>query len=84
MTMTQDSVHRQPGEADARERRHRTVAVGDVLVRRDDGGYGIFNYRGERVFDVLLASAAEAARLAADIVSPWRGRVQVEDPGSRA
>ncbi|BCS32434.1 hypothetical protein TBR22_A16480 [Luteitalea sp. TBR-22] len=58
--------------------------MGDVLVRRDDGGYGIFNYRGERVMDALLGSPAEAAQLAADIVSPWRGRVQIDDSGTGA
>jgi hypothetical protein len=54
------------------------VPVGDVVVRRDDGGYGIFNYRGERVLDSPLRTAHDAERLAAEIVSPWKGRVRVD------
>ena len=41
-------------------------------------GYGIFNYRGERVLDLPMRTANEAERLAAEIVSPWKGRVRVE------
>ena len=54
------------------------VPVGDVVVRRDDAGYGIFNYRGERVLDLPMRTANEAERLAAEIVSPWKGRVRVD------
>ena len=54
------------------------VPVGDVVVRRDDAGYGIFNYRGERVLDLPMRTAHEAERLAAEIVSPWKGRVRVD------
>jgi hypothetical protein len=57
-----------------------SVPVGDVLISRDDLGYGIFNYRGERVLDLPLRSSAEAARLAEEIVAPWHGHVCM-DPG---
>lgn len=53
------------------------LPVGDVLVRQDDAGYGIFNYRGEPVLDAPLHTMAEATRLATEIVSPWRGRVRL-------
>ena len=55
------------------------LAVGDVLVRRDEPGYGIFNYRGESVLELPVPTSAEAARLAAEIVSPWGGRVRIDD-----
>ena len=58
------------------------VPVGDVVVRKDATGYGIFNYRGERVLDAPMRTSSEAERLAAEIVSPWQGRVRF-DPGSR-
>jgi hypothetical protein len=51
-----------------------------VLIRRDEAGYGIFNYRGERVLELPVRTSAEAERLAAEIVSPWRGHVCVDDP----
>jgi hypothetical protein len=54
------------------------VPVGDVVVRQDESGYGIFNYRGERILERALATVAEAQRLAADIVSPWQGRVHID------
>jgi hypothetical protein len=57
-----------------------TLLVGDVCVRRDDTGFGIFNYRGERVLEEPVDSCAEAARLAREIVAPWQGRVLVDDP----
>ena len=55
------------------------VSVGDVLIRRDESGYGIFNYRGERVLELPLRTPAEAVRLAAEIVSPWHGRVRIDE-----
>ena len=55
-----------------------TLAVGDVLIRRDDTGYGIFNYRGEPVLELPVRTADEAARLAAEIVAPWHGGVRVD------
>ena len=55
------------------------VSVGDVLIRRVESGYGIFNYRGERVLELPLRTPAEAARLAAEIVSPWQGRVRIDE-----
>ena len=58
------------------------VAVGDVVIRREESGYGIFNYRGERVLDQPMRTAGEAERLAAEIVAPWQGRVRF-DSGSR-
>jgi len=58
------------------------VAVGDVVIRRDESGYGIFNYRGERVLDQPMLTAGEAERLAEVIVAPWQGRVRF-DSGSR-
>ena len=58
------------------------VAVGDVTIRREESGYGIFNYRGERVLEQPLRTASDAERLAAEIVSPWQGRVRFEN-GSR-
>lgn len=58
------------------------VLVGDVVVRRDESGFGIYNYRGERVLDLPMRTASEAERLAAEIVSPWHGRVSV-DTGER-
>lgn len=54
------------------------LPVGDVVIRRDDTGYGIFNYRGERVLELPVRTSAEAARLAADIVSPWHGCVRID------
>ena len=42
------------------------VPVGDVVIRRDEAGYGIFNYRGERVLDFPMRTAGEAERLAAE------------------
>jgi hypothetical protein len=60
-----------------------TLLVGDVCVRRDDTGFGIFNYRGERVLEEPVDSCAEAARLAREIVMPWQGRVLVDDPSQR-
>lgn len=56
-----------------------SLPVGDVLVRQHAAGYGIFNYRGEPVVDAPLRTAAEAARLAAEIVAPWHGRVRIAD-----
>lgn len=53
------------------------VLVGDVVVRRDGSGFGIYNYRGERVLDLPMRTVAEAERLAAEIVSPWHGRIHV-------
>ena len=58
------------------------VPVGDVVVRPGDGGYGIFNYRGERILEQSFRTLTEAERLAAEIVAPWEGRVRV-DPGNR-
>lgn len=57
-----------------------SLPVGDVLVRQDASGYGIFNYRGEPVLEAPLRTAGEAARLAAEIVAPWHGRVRLADP----
>lgn len=54
------------------------VAVGDVVIRRLESGYGIFNYRGEQVLEMAIATSREAERLAAEIVSPWQGRVRVD------
>ena len=54
--------------------------MGDVYVRRDDPGFGIFNYRGEPVLESPVDTSAEAARLAREIVSPWQGHVVVDDP----
>jgi hypothetical protein len=59
------------------------LLAGDVCVRRDDTGFGIFNYRGERVLEGPVESCAEAARLAREIVTPWQGRVLVDDPSQR-
>jgi hypothetical protein len=56
------------------------LRAGDVCVRRDATGFGIFNYRGERVLEHPVQSCAEAARLAREIVTPWHGRVLVDDP----
>lgn len=56
------------------------LPVGDVIVRRADSGYGIFNYRGEPVLEAPLRTSAEAARLAEEIVSPWHGRVRLDEP----
>jgi hypothetical protein len=58
------------------------VPVGDVVIRKDDAGYGIFNYRGERILDAPMRTSIEAERLAEEIVAPWKGRVRFE-PGSR-
>ena len=58
------------------------VPVGDVVIRRDEAGYGIFNYRGERVLDMPMRTPGEAERLAAEIVAPWQGRVRF-DPRPR-
>ena len=58
------------------------VQVGDVVIRRDESGYAIFNYRGERILERPIRTANEAERLAAEIVAPWQGRVRF-DPGSR-
>lgn len=58
------------------------VLVGDVVVKRDESGFGIYNYRGERVLDLPMRTASEAERLAAEIVAPWHGRVRM-DPGAR-
>lgn len=57
-----------------------SLPVGDVLVRQDAAGFGIFNYRGEPVIEAPLRTAGEAARLAAEIVAPWHGRVRMADP----
>lgn len=57
-----------------------TLPVGDVLVRQEAAGYGIFNYRGEPVIEAPLRTPGEAARLAAEIVAPWHGRVRMADP----
>lgn len=57
------------------------LPVGDVLVRREESGYAIFNYRGDRIFDRPIRTASEAARLAAEIVAPWQGRVRFESDG---
>ena len=54
------------------------VAVGDVVIRSEESGYGIFNYRGERVLDQPIRTASEAERLAAEIVAPWQGRVRFD------
>lgn len=56
------------------------LPVGDVLVRPEATGYGIFNYRGEPVLEAPVRTSTEAARLAAEIVAPWHGRVRVVDP----
>lgn len=56
-----------------------TLPVGDVVIRPDASGYGIFNYRGEPVLEAPVSSPSEAARLAAEIVSPWHGRVRMDD-----
>ena len=58
------------------------VSVGDVVIRREESGYGIFNYRGERVLDQPMLTAGDAERLATQIVAPWHGRVRF-DSGSR-
>lgn len=58
-----------------------SLPVGDVLIRQEATGYGIFNYRGEPVLEMPLSTPGEAARLAAEIVAPWHGRVRVADPG---
>ena len=58
------------------------VPVGDVVIRQEESGYAIFNYRGDRVLDRPIRTASEAQRLAAEIVSPWQGRVHF-DVGSR-
>lgn len=57
-----------------------SLPVGDVLVRQDAAGYGIFNYRGEPVIEAPLRTLGEAARLAAEIVAPWHGRVRMAAP----
>ena len=54
------------------------IPVGDVVVRRDAAGYGIFNYRGEPVLELPVDSPDEATRLAAEIVAPWHGRVRID------
>ena len=54
------------------------VPVGDVIIRQDESGYGIFNYRGERILERPIRTVTEARRLAAEIVSPWQGRVHVD------
>lgn len=54
------------------------IPVGDVVVRRHESGYGIFNYRGEQIIDVTMRTSVEAERLAAEIVSPWQGRVRLD------
>ena len=54
------------------------VPVGDVVIRMEDSGFGIFNYRGERVLDQPIRTAGEAERLAAEIVAPWQGRVRLD------
>ncbi len=54
------------------------VAVGDVVVRRHESGYGLFNYRGEQIIDATMRTSVEAERLAAEIVSPWQGRVRID------
>ena len=53
------------------------VPVGDVVIRKEETGYGIYNYRGERVLERAIGTATEAQRLADDIVSPWQGRVHI-------
>lgn len=58
------------------------IPVGDVLIRRDESGYTIVNYRRERIYDRPLRTASEAERLAAEIVAPWQGRVRF-DKGAR-
>ena len=57
-----------------------SLPVGDVLVRQEASGYGIFNYRGEPVLEAPLRTSSEATRLAAEIVAPWHGRVRIADP----
>lgn len=84
------SAHVRPSEQDATssdtEDSHseipQVVLVGDVVVRRDESGFGIYNYRGERVLDLPMRTVSEAERLAAEIVSPWHGHVRV-DTGAR-
>ena len=58
------------------------MPVGDVVIRKDDSGYGIFNYRGDRVLEAPMRTSSEAERLAAEIVKPWQGRVRF-DPDFR-
>lgn len=55
------------------------IPVGDVVIRRDESGYGIFNYRGERILERPIRTASEAERLAAQIVAPWQGRVRFDE-----
>ena len=57
------------------------VQVGDVVIRPDDAGYGIFNYRGDRILDRSFSTATEAERVATDIVAPWEGRVRLDPDG---
>jgi len=54
------------------------VQVGDVVIRRHESGYGIFNYRGEQIIEATMRTSVEAERLAAEIVSPWQGRVRLD------
>ena len=80
------SAHRtsQPDGRDSpqesRENPGIALHAGDVCVKRGDDGFGIFNYRGERVIDKPVPTCAEAVRLAREIVTPWNGRVVVDDP----
>ena len=79
-TPSQPFVPTPAPDALAPHRQDSSLPVGDVLVRRDAAGYGIFNYRGEPVLEAPVKSPAEAARLAAEIVSPWHGRVRIDEP----
>lgn len=60
----------------------RSLPVGDVVIRPDQAGFGIFNYRGEPVLEAPVGTSDEAARLAEEIVSPWQGNVVVDDPSN--
>ena len=81
---TSHSSHPTPDPADAASTtpasEDASLPVGDVLVRQEAAGYGIFNYRGEPVLEAPLRTPGEAARLAAEIVAPWHGRVRIADP----
>jgi hypothetical protein len=77
------SLAHPPREPEGPGRPDVPLVAGDVCVRRDGAGFGIFNYRGERVLEGPVDSCAEAARLAREIVTPWQGRVLVDDPSQR-
>ena len=56
-----------------------TPDINDVLVRHEDGRWWIDNGFGVNVLKRYLDSRLDAVRLARTLVSPWGGRVLVED-----